>query len=342
MSGDAAEATVAPTVADMLRRNADALAMIDRAASVGPTALTAGGTPYPAVNVLRYVPVWVEAAEVVSVRTLERVGRGDGDGAVASVASEARFVAGATTDTTTLAATQQSVVVPDMVADVVVILRRTTPSEPALQNLDEALARVTAPEDLERLVAGEAEFLSRRLREYDGTLWAWLVRPAIRQVATRAVDSGIEALAVARQPWPERIRGMSQLTDWSRPPLMPSSLRFVDGAHMRQVYATVAGRVAEAATGVNVARVAIALERHRRTTGAYPERLELLGEPPAITMDPFAGRMLRYKPLASGYVLYSIGADGRDDGGDVGALPVRVPPGANGPRDFGIHLGGTS
>jgi hypothetical protein len=36
---------------------------------------------------------------------------------------------------------------------------------------------------------------------------------------------------------------------------------------------------------------------------------------PAIPTDPFDGHSLRYKKLAKGYVVYSVGEDGKDDGG---------------------------
>ena len=36
---------------------------------------------------------------------------------------------------------------------------------------------------------------------------------------------------------------------------------------------------------------------------------------PAIPVDPFDGQPLRYKKLAKGYVIYSIGEDLTDDGG---------------------------
>ena len=41
-----------------------------------------------------------------------------------------------------------------------------------------------------------------------------------------------------------------------------------------------------------------------------PEYLDTVPE------DPFDGKPLRYKRLPKGYVVYSIGWDGKDDGGD--------------------------
>ena len=47
------------------------------------------------------------------------------------------------------------------------------------------------------------------------------------------------------------------------------------------------------------------------------ERLEELVPQflPSVPLDPYDGQPLRYKRLPAGFVVYSIGADGRDDGG---------------------------
>lgn len=64
---------------------------------------------------------------------------------------------------------------------------------------------------------------------------------------------------------------------------------------------------------------ALALERFRLARAAYPASLDelvpalLAGRP----LDPLDGQPLRYRLRADGtYLLYSVGADGRDDGGD--------------------------
>jgi hypothetical protein len=66
----------------------------------------------------------------------------------------------------------------------------------------------------------------------------------------------------------------------------------------------------DAATG-------LAVERFRRARGKMPDSLgevtpQFLA---AVPTDPFDGAPLRYRRLASGYVIYSLGADGHDDGG---------------------------
>jgi hypothetical protein len=68
---------------------------------------------------------------------------------------------------------------------------------------------------------------------------------------------------------------------------------------------------------VRLAATALAVERFRRAQGRLPGGLEELAPqfPDAVPADPFDGAPLRYRRLARGYVIYSIDADGRDDGG---------------------------
>jgi hypothetical protein len=40
----------------------------------------------------------------------------------------------------------------------------------------------------------------------------------------------------------------------------------------------------------------------------------------AIPMDPYSGRPLVYRRVGDTYVLYSVGRDGKDDGGRFGTL----------------------
>jgi hypothetical protein len=62
---------------------------------------------------------------------------------------------------------------------------------------------------------------------------------------------------------------------------------------------------------LRVARAALAIERYRLATARLPDTL-----PDSTPLDPYTGQPLRYKQLAKGYVVYSVGEDGKDDGGD--------------------------
>jgi len=84
---------------------------------------------------------------------------------------------------------------------------------------------------------------------------------------------------------------------------------------------------------LHTAQVALAIQRYRLATGNIPESLtDLLPTYlDAVPKDPFDGKELRYKKLETGFVVYSIGEDGNDDGGKEkprkktsGSVPVDI------------------
>jgi hypothetical protein len=88
-------------------------------------------------------------------------------------------------------------------------------------------------------------------------------------------------------------------------------LRGMNGCRIVLKDATVTARL-------RTARVAIAVERFSLERGRPPRTLAEL-DPfgmRAMPDDPFNGRPLRYRKLANGYAVYSVGEDGKDDGGD--------------------------
>lgn len=81
--------------------------------------------------------------------------------------------------------------------------------------------------------------------------------------------------------------------------------------------------------GVDFARkrlvlTGLAIEQFRFAQGRLPDGLEELVPDPmdSVPIDPFDGQPLRYRTRENGYVVYSIGRDGRDDGGRE--LPPRT------------------
>jgi len=68
---------------------------------------------------------------------------------------------------------------------------------------------------------------------------------------------------------------------------------------------------------IRAARVGIAVHRYRLATGNLPGDLEDLVPSylDAVPEDPYDGRALRYDELETGFVVYSIGEDRKDDGG---------------------------
>jgi len=68
---------------------------------------------------------------------------------------------------------------------------------------------------------------------------------------------------------------------------------------------------------LRTAQVGLAIERYRLATGSLPKTLAELAPIylDALPKDPFDGKDIRYKKLEAGFVVYSIGEDGSDDGG---------------------------
>lgn len=82
-------------------------------------------------------------------------------------------------------------------------------------------------------------------------------------------------------------------------------------------------RVAWAQSGLDLARIACALERHRLVTGNYPEDLQGL-VPAVLAQVPHGvvgGHPFRYEHQNHSYRLYSTGWNGTDEGGKVDPDP---------------------
>jgi hypothetical protein len=79
--------------------------------------------------------------------------------------------------------------------------------------------------------------------------------------------------------------------------------------------------------------VALAAERYRLRKGRWPLEAKemdasLVGP---VAIDPYDGSPLRFRRLDDGLVVYAIGPDGRDDGGDLGDRGEKAP-------DIGFRL----
>ena len=80
--------------------------------------------------------------------------------------------------------------------------------------------------------------------------------------------------------------------------------------------------------------LAFALAAYRGEHNRYPDKLDVLAPKylAEVPSDLFSGKALIYRPAKNGYLLYSVGLNGRDDGGRSSAdtppgddLPVRMP-----------------
>lgn len=120
-------------------------------------------------------------------------------------------------------------------------------------------------------------------------------------------------LNVCRMPFPE---GVKHAHD-SDPPF-PLAAFFVGGIWRLGDGRTTVQRAALNTAKVSASLAALAIERYRLANGRLPDKPDELVPAylAALLTDPFDGQPLRYKKLAKGYVVYSVGEDGKDDGGD--------------------------
>lgn len=104
--------------------------------------------------------------------------------------------------------------------------------------------------------------------------------------------------------WPTRKLLSRQIANLLMALLMPALERAVD-IHQRGLM------------GLEVEKTALALACHKARHGRWPARLDdLVGESiQKVPTDVFTGQPLVYRIEGDGYVLYSVGINGRDDGG---------------------------
>jgi hypothetical protein len=130
----------------------------------------------------------------------------------------------------------------------------------------------------------------------------------------QTMDKGI---SLAKLPPPENLVLTNALEDASQVARRKS---YFYSAILMPAFASVARREASTQAQVELAQVAMAVARFHNTRGRCPENLNELTPQflDFVPADPFDGAPLHYRLLNNGYVIYSIDADGHDDGGREG------------------------
>src|ERR1051326_299537 len=124
-------------------------------------------------------------------------------------------------------------------------------------------------------------------------------------------------VSTAEAPFPERL-AITQPVNGAA--LMPGKMMIFSRMLLPALSRTLQ-RDGEHAARIRTTQTAIAVERFRRAhNGSLPSDLNELVPAwlPSAPRDPFDGQPLRFKRLGSGYVVYSVGSDLRDDGGNEG------------------------
>jgi hypothetical protein len=153
-----------------------------------------------------------------------------------------------------------------------------------------------------------------------------LVRPLRDHRLVESLDEFDAAIAVAKQPWPAKLDAVAEFgktrqgrRSQSQRPGIIEGLSRPFGAHMAANALTgYINGMTETLARNRISAAAIGVARYRRDhAGAFPETLQQLAPEylPGPLIDPYDGSPLKYRYDASGYRVYSVGANRKDDGG---------------------------
>ncbi len=142
----------------------------------------------------------------------------------------------------------------------------------------------------------------------------WMRIPVIGRTGLIAyLDYAANCMEALKLPGMHRIARLREIDE----DMQNLSFVHVAGKMMAPAMARVAEVDLRCRAHIGLARTALAIERYRLVKGELPERLEeLVGEYlEGVPIDPFDGKPIKYKRTQPGYVLWSIGEDGEDNGG---------------------------
>lgn len=179
--------------------------------------------------------------------------------------------------------------------------------------LDLELARFRAEDVLRQAIISERAYvISATLQHLDGMsiFAANTIGLPMKTDFIESIDMIDPALELAAQPWYEVFKPGSQnvFQSTGRLGAMASLLAPSFKAHFDLVHRTSAT--------LRSLRVLNALQQYAIEHGQEAAGLSDLNLPAADAVDPFTGQPLIVKPSAGGWLVYSVGTNGADDGGD--------------------------
>jgi hypothetical protein len=151
--------------------------------------------------------------------------------------------------------------------------------------------------------------------------------PAIRRQALTAIDAELAAVRVTRAPlWADLLRPRAELGRRVGQQLAAFLLPAVSSALDAEQ---------RTAATLDLTRLALALAAYRAEHAEYPDTLDQLvpTDIETVPRDRFTAGPLVYRRTGEGYLLYSVGPNGQDDGGRGQTeqlagddVSVRAPP----------------
>jgi hypothetical protein len=326
---EAERSQVVQEVRAWLERNAEAEKFLARA-----TDLPFEGYP-PGTGYSYRTDRLLKLARLANFRTFERLEARDGEGAAQSVVQQLRLnrALGASGQAgMSMTASFWTANVPLREISRVI---EAAPSNLSLQRVQAAIRDVDEDAAIEQSIVAQRAF-------YLGNYWdesrGWYARQrdvsndalwyVKRPLKTRRFVQTIEIMTTlvdrSRQPWPVRLH--VDVPD--KLPGSPRGFPFLPAAQAYHMlgssYRSQATSIASSLALLRTADAAIAVELYRRRTGRMPKSLAELVPAyiPAVPVDPFSGREIRYVRSSDRVVAYSVGKNEKDDGGVKVEYPV--------------------
>ncbi|UCD30280.1 MAG: hypothetical protein JSV03_07375 [Planctomycetota bacterium] len=269
---------------------------------------------------------------LLSLRTHRQIDKGDADAAVDSIVCALR--AGRICDRRPVSIVYLVKVACVSVAceDVRTLLERSRPNDESLIGLQQELAGINLLDDMSRMMMGEriymlkcmnnvvAGSLKQQWIQDEGTpaypQWpvSFETMPWLRHYTVKYLREFPKFLDAMRRPWPQLVDTIAK--DDFTP---ENILAIPNPLHSLRLSIVLTGR---AVAQIRSAQVAVMIERYRRARGKIPAALEDLvpAYAESLPLDPFTEKDLLYSLEDTGYVVYSVGDDLKDDGGRLERL----------------------
>ncbi|MEN6578461.1 MAG: hypothetical protein ABFD90_19100 [Phycisphaerales bacterium] len=198
-------------------------------------------------------------------------------------------------------------------------LSLTTFADSQLKDLDAAFVATGEKVDLGQAMIGERCFMIDCIRDpslagMGGSASTAFRFPGVRsQGIIDIVDYMNACVEAASLPPLQRVKRFGEIETLLHKP----SILHVAAQILVPAVARVEMLDSRARVHLDLARTALAVERHRLATGDVPGQLTDLVPDylQQVPIDPFDGQPIRYRRTEPGYVLWSVTDDGKDNGG---------------------------
>jgi len=188
-------------------------------------------------------------------------------------------------------------------------------------------------DDLGQMLANPKEGFSALMDRYPG-YWGWKYWGSHDEelYSLQSVEASLDAVREARKEggFVPALEKLNNAKAAIRRLHAASESHFVIARSETEAQTSFLTKIADAEMARRMLVTAIALKRYQLQHGQYPGQLtdltpQYLGQTPIDVMD---GKTLRYRTNNEGsFVLYSVGEDGKDDGGDL--TPPKLAMGVN-------------